>query len=253
MTHELVVALEAEIESLEAELREDIRFVRLQALRQALALYVDPDGALNRIRAASTQVIHPGHVARGSTIHRTTKSDSEQFVSGSRSAGRRTSAEKARALDAAAMLLRNRSGPVPTRDILDHLTDFGIDIGGSSPINNLSATLSNSDRFKPVGRSGWVLNEWETTEHSEAKEIDPGIYRRISMEFLDEQTFDSISAISSHVEFTGEIPDEVKDELAARFKVETDYDYEVNSGNFHHAFIRELEDFAAKHSEADAP
>ena len=253
MTHELVAALEAEIDSLEAELREDIRFVRLQALRQALALYVDPNGALDRIRAANAHVTHPGNVARGPTFHSSAKSDLNPQGSGSRSAGRRTSLEKARALDAAAMLLRNRSGPVPTRDILEHLSDFGIDIGGSSPINNLSATLSNSDRFKPVGRAGWVLNEVDNNQHVEANEIDPGIYRRISMEFLDEQTFDGISAISNHVEFTGELPDEVKDELAARFKVETEYDYEINSGNFHHAFIRELEDVAAKLPEADAP
>lgn len=246
MTQDLVSALEAEIESLEAELREDIRFVRLQTLRQALALYVDPDAALDQLRAAGLSVVQSGQVSRGSTPGRQNRVNFSTLTAAQRNAGRRTSVEKSQAMDAAAMLLRNRSGPVPTREILDHLIDYGIDIGGSSPLNNLSATLSNSDRFKSLGRNGWVLDEIDSQPSAERTEIDPDIYRKLSMEYLDEQSSNGITHLSNYVDFSGELPDEVKDDLAARFKKETGFDYEVNSGNFHQAFVRELEDVASK-------
>ncbi|MCJ2114803.1 hypothetical protein MKK64_26945 [Methylobacterium sp. E-025] len=242
MAQDLVSALEAEIESLEVELREDLRFVRLQTLRHALALYTDPDSAMGQIRQGVPTMMHSGNVVRGGTAARQFKHDLSSISAAHRAAGRRTSVEKSQALDATVMLLRNRNGPVPTREILDHLLDLGIEIGGASPLNNLSATLSNSDRFKSMGRLGWLLNEVEASAHSGAKDTDPNIYKKISMEFIDEQTEDGLSQLASYVEFNSDLPDSVKDELYARFKWKTDYDYDSGSGKFYEAFIRELQD-----------
>ncbi|MCG5247563.1 hypothetical protein [Methylorubrum extorquens] len=241
MTQDLVAALQGEIEALEAELGADIRYARLQALRQTLALYVEPEAALGHLRSFGSQVLQGGYVARGSMAPRHFKPDLQAQSAATRGSGRRTSPEKSQALDAAANYLRGRSSPTPTREILDYLIDLGIDVGGSSPLNNLSATLSNSGRFKSLGRSGWILHEVENDDTIDHEELDPDIYRKISIELLDEQPREAIASISDYIEFVGELPDTIKDDLMARFKAKTGFDCEVNAGKFQTAFVAEVE------------
>ncbi len=54
-------------------------------------------------------------------------------------------------------LCATTKGPVPTREILDHLTKQGVEIHSAVPQNVVSAILSRSDEFESNGRSGWTL------------------------------------------------------------------------------------------------
>jgi hypothetical protein len=54
-------------------------------------------------------------------------------------------------------LCRRSEGPVPTRDIMEHLTQQGLEIHAAVPQNVVSSILSRSDEFESNGRSGWTL------------------------------------------------------------------------------------------------
>jgi hypothetical protein len=71
--------------------------------------------------------------------------------------GRQPSPERLRALSAAHEFLQGKTIPTRTSLILEHLESRGITISGEVPVNNLSAMLSNDDRFQANGRSGWTL------------------------------------------------------------------------------------------------
>lgn len=53
--------------------------------------------------------------------------------------------------------------PVPTRQLVDILTNDGFEIGGKKPIATLSALLSNSRDFESIGRQGWIVTEQKET------------------------------------------------------------------------------------------
>jgi hypothetical protein len=74
-----------------------------------------------------------------------------------RSAGRKQSPERQRALAAARQYLLEKNSPVKTNDIYQHLLSRGLNIGGSDPVNNLSAALHHATGFRSHGKSGWTL------------------------------------------------------------------------------------------------
>lgn len=124
-------ALKAEINEIEAELAADPRFVKLRGLQAVLALYETSGRAREGI---SAEVAAP--------IRTVTRVPSEA---------------RSRAMELAELFLRNRVGPTPTREILEHIQAFGGEIGGKEPVSNLSAMLSNSGKFQSHGRAGWTL------------------------------------------------------------------------------------------------
>ena len=132
MANPFLVALDQEIALLEAELKSDIRYQRLEEAQLLRALYPRED---------------PFSPPVGS---------SEPISN--RMGTKRSQSERERIIEGAEMYVRNRVGPVPTIDILDHLDSLlGIKIGGERPVNNLSATLSTSGKFRANGRRGWTL------------------------------------------------------------------------------------------------
>jgi hypothetical protein len=141
MSSSFVAALRAEVASLEEELSKSLVYQRLAEARKMLALYEPP--------AVEADETVPQRVL-GSVASALAKPPEARPP-------RAQSPERAKALEAARLLLTNRSGPTPTGIIYDHVTSLGIEIGGKDPRNNLSAMLSNSPMFKSNGRSGWSL------------------------------------------------------------------------------------------------
>lgn len=121
--------LKREIEELEIELAADPKFVKLQKLRDVLAVYdVNPSsGALATPQASSKKPT------------------------------RQVSPDRERALALAESMLEGRAVPTPTRDIVERASQSGVTIPGKDPISNMSAMLSNSDKFQSHGRTGWTL------------------------------------------------------------------------------------------------
>lgn len=72
-------------------------------------------------------------------------------------APRRQQSQKSIIVSAVNDLLRQHSGPVPTKAILDRLLRGGIKVGGGNPARFLSVVLSTSGRFVAHGHSGWTL------------------------------------------------------------------------------------------------
>lgn len=134
MTGAFLTALEKEIGELEEALRGDLRYARLTELRRVLDLYRSPSYPGVNVPSAVTAASEAPRVVR-----------------------RRVSPEREKITDAAKDYLRERSEPVPTREIYEYLQMLGIDVPGEVPQNNLSAMLSNSSEFLSQGRSGWLL------------------------------------------------------------------------------------------------
>jgi hypothetical protein len=133
MSSAFISALKSEIAELEAQLAADIRMVRIRELRKIMELYGD----------------NPG----------TTAGDVPSQPKGV--GGRKPSPEKEQALETIRRLLSGKIVPTPTRDILANLQSEGISYPGESPLNNLSAALSNASEFVSHGRSGWTLADVE--------------------------------------------------------------------------------------------
>ncbi len=148
MSADLLAAMAKEVEALRAELAEDPRYLKLRHLEALTSLYRgDPD----------------------QPVFAHTSSAQPQF----KPSTRKTNPERARAIEAATLLVRNRIGPVSTIDVLDHLSSMGISIGGVEPRNNLSAMLSNSGLFTSNGRKGWTIRkEGDPAEKDDPAESD---------------------------------------------------------------------------------
>lgn len=138
MSAELIKAVKNEIARLEAELAQDERYQRLQELRRVLDLY-DNRQALQHSGSQDTE--------RARADLPTT----EQWKT-----RRKASKDRREAIRCAGIVIDNRAGPVPTREILEQLEDWKVVVPGKQPLNNLSAMLSNSGEFESHGRAGWT-------------------------------------------------------------------------------------------------
>lgn len=62
-------------------------------------------------------------------------------------------------IEAIRALLRSEGHHMKSRDILDHLTNTGIVIGGKKPRNTLGAILSKSEDFETTPDLGWYFKK----------------------------------------------------------------------------------------------
>jgi hypothetical protein len=145
--------LRAEIEALERSLESDPRFVKLRELQRVRILYES----------------RPGTVSPDSPSLR----DREERIPHRRPPTREMSPATKLVIDAAREYVAPRDPvPVPLRELYREITEVrSIPIGGSQPINNLSAMLYRYG-FEAVGRVGWRLRQPEKTsiEPSESEE-----------------------------------------------------------------------------------
>lgn len=110
-------------------------------------------------------------------------------------------------MELAELFLRNRSGPTPTREILDHIVALGGEIGGKEPVSNLSAMLSNSGRFQSHGRAGWTLID------ADAESLDVQTISDVVQYVMADLTTDQIVEASSWYETTHKVPHELDSQL----------------------------------------
>lgn len=138
---EFMSALKAEIASLESELEQDFRYLLLRELRRVLHLYGNATSSEHATLSKKERAVPEGKQSRKSV--------------------RRPTLERERALSAAKDYVANLDRVVPTREVLEHLMENGIEVGGSIPLNNLSALMSTSGQFQSHGRRGWTIPERE--------------------------------------------------------------------------------------------
>lgn len=139
MSIEFTSALDDEIANLERELEQDVRYVRLRELKRLRQLYG---------KATSSQSVTHAEVQRAASE----QDQPRHFV-------RRTSTARERALAAAKEYIGELNRIVPTREVLEHLATNGIEVGGATPLNNLSAMISTSGIFESHGRRGWTIRK----------------------------------------------------------------------------------------------
>lgn len=131
-----LTSIQNEILELEDEVARDPRIMKLQRLRELLALYESGDVSPLRGDAVGSSVM-TGYATRKSPVRQPSET--------------RLLAEKF-----SAEYVAGRTVPTPTRELYDMLISRGVEVGGKQPISNLSAILSKSDKFRPVGRAGWL-------------------------------------------------------------------------------------------------
>ncbi|TBN48954.1 hypothetical protein EYF88_12655 [Paracoccus sediminis] len=159
MSKEFLSSMLAEIATLEDELLHDPRYLKLCKLRELHSLYESG--------IASAPLTEKGM---------TREAGDKRPLLPKESQGRQPSELRVKAVALTAGFLQGRTQPIPTRDIYAMLLDHGVDVGGKEPVSNLSAILSKSDEFRPIGRSGWVLNNDEpepSLSTNESDAVDP--------------------------------------------------------------------------------
>ncbi|MDZ3837803.1 MAG: hypothetical protein U0S49_10570 [Rhodospirillales bacterium] len=114
---------------------------RLEAVRAVIRAYA--------AYGSGPSAAHVGHATSQGSISRVT-----------RSASAHTQRIKAVVRD----LLAGADEPTPTRDLVAHLEGKSIEIAGKSKVASLSALLSHSGEFEPIGRQGWVIRKGETSD-----------------------------------------------------------------------------------------
>lgn len=150
-------ALNAEIASLERELEQDVRYVHLRELKRVLRFY---GTAMSSQSGAHAEV--------------------QEKVSGRkqlRQSVRQPSSAREKALAAAKEYIGGLDRIVPTRELLEQFVANGIEVGGATPLNNLSAMLSTSGMFESHGRRGWTVKntqtKFESDENGQEKHVNP--------------------------------------------------------------------------------
>ncbi len=130
MSLELIRALRAEIQALEADLKSDPRLQKLEDAKRLLERYTE-SGFIMSPRSWPRRVVQATRVTPRSPERQNILTAAESFIAG-------------------------RPYPTTTADIFRYVASK-MEIPGNNPKNNLSAMLSNSSRFRSHGRSGWTL------------------------------------------------------------------------------------------------
>lgn len=213
MRPDLLAAIDDEIDALEAELAADVRMVRLKALREVRALYADGERSQDRAAgptgASQTDASHAGL----------------NGPAGPRTISRRISPNRSQALDAVAMHLQNRTGPVPTKELLEHIVSIGIEIGGTNPLNNLSAILSNSGRFDSHGRNGWTLRRVRSDDEMKLEAM-----QLASTDIVNQMGDDELTANIQYLQEFNSIRPAVSSNLKTAYREILEEDY-INDGS----------------------
>jgi len=193
---DFAAALMAEIASLESDLEHDFRYVRLRELRRIYHLYGNPI-------ADTSPATAPGQ--EPSTTERTQQ----------RQTVRQLSPDRERALTAAKDYVTGLDRVVPTREILEYLVQNRINVGGASPLNNLSAMISTSGVFQSHGRKGWTMKD------GSAPILTDDDYDQIVNEILDGFTPGEFSHVIAALEAHKSIPSDIDGRLLARSRERT--------------------------------
>lgn len=135
--------LDPEISELQAALAKDPRYMRLTQLLEMRQAYLGL----------------PSIEAQTRIQQRTMFAADDEIADAPSRGGRRRTPEREQALREAKTLLAGRTEPTRITDIDAHLVAKGIRLGGSDPLNNLSALLSTSGEFIAHGRAGWTLDQ----------------------------------------------------------------------------------------------
>lgn len=150
-------AIDAEITEIEADLKQnpDPRVKRLEHLRSVRTFYLDA----NVLVASATDAPAPSAPRSFPPLERSALEVRAvaPFRFAPRPIGRKPSPERVKALSATQAYLLGKAEPIRTAKILSHLTNIGVPVPGSEPLNNLSAMLSGDPRFRSHGRAGWTL------------------------------------------------------------------------------------------------
>jgi hypothetical protein len=141
MESEILRAAQAEAQRLEALLRQDPTFLRLEAIRRIIDLY-DTKG--DAVRVSET-------------------------IKKSRS---RKSSLASTIRDIAAAHLRHKMARAKSSEIYQAVSDAGITVPGQKPVSVVSSYLSGSDLFDNTAE-GYGLTEWIET-HFESETPDSG-------------------------------------------------------------------------------
>ncbi len=137
--------LQAELRTLEDQLRENSIFQKIEGIRKLLELYDSQSSAPDSSLFAPTKAVVLEPSGAGHMRNKL------------RGNSRRISPDRERALEAAAEYIKDRIHPTRTSEILDHLTDLEIPVAGNVPLSNLSAMMFHSPIFTSHGRKGWTL------------------------------------------------------------------------------------------------
>ena len=62
--------------------------------------------------------------------------------------------------DAVRARLAQEGKPMHRKDLYDHLQQLGIRVNGQNPVGNMTAHMSQDDRFESVGDGRWGLRQW---------------------------------------------------------------------------------------------
>lgn len=193
-------ALMAEIANLESELERDVRYVRLRELRRIHHLYASAIAEVPSVAAVRQE-----------------QSATERAPQ--RQSARQASPDRERALSAAKEYVTSLGRVVPTREILDQLVTSGIEVGGVSPLNNLSAMISTSGAFQSHGRKGWTMKDgtdWVLTQDD---------YDHAVNETFNDLTAGEVAHAISEIEAQKGIPPEIDRRLLARARERTNGHY----------------------------
>ena len=182
---DFAVALVAEIASLEREIRHDVRYIRLRKLKKLLSLY-------EAGTAASNQTVNFG---------KSIKTESED--NGARRSHRQPSPDRKKALSVAGDYIKVANRITPTREVMEHLAANNIEIGGSNPLNNLSAMLSTSGLFQPHGRKGWTM---KGTIEPISEKSD---YEAMASEVFNDLTANELTRIEDYIESNAGLSQEI--------------------------------------------
>jgi hypothetical protein len=79
----------------------------------------------------------------------------------------------AKAIRLAVEMIRERSQPIPTRELVDMMRARGLDVGGGNPVTTLSSYLSRAPELSANRSRGWSLTEQTMDDIISANEPEP--------------------------------------------------------------------------------
>lgn len=141
MSNDFLMLLRKEIADLEREIANDPRLKKLERLNGVLEMYLAD-------RESPTGSTHAPQSVRV-----------------------RSTGTRGRVLRLARLFLANRSGPTPTREILAHVTEQGVEVSGKDPVSAVSAMLSSTPEFESHQRRGWTLREDPDIDEDQAHRL----------------------------------------------------------------------------------
>jgi len=143
--HELIARrrkVAAQIQTLQEELQR-LDDAVYSAFENVAAMFAPPPESQRSAKLEPPPRMTPWEIVRGGI-----KGAMEEIES--------PSGERRKLMPGVVHVLAGLQRPVKTRELLDHLTALGIEVGGKNPTNNLAAHLSSMDIVESTPE-GWVL------------------------------------------------------------------------------------------------